>query len=220
MKKNKTNIIVNLIWMIAINLVKFVTTFYLLEEFGIFDKLLNYSSGLYVLIIALIIFGVFYVFDFISDLIHNLGHLIIGLDSGMVFKTFNIYGLQFYKDEDRLKIRNSGIIYDKPCLLKMRFKALHKYNSSDVANYYLGGIIFNTMVCILCVFLVVIYRNNFYILLIFMNLIYSNLNLIVSNLIPTALPNGKENDRKLLENYDNDKFYIKKCIIADTLNDL
>lgn len=220
MKKNKKNLYVNLIWMIAINLVKFCTTFYLLDEFNIFDNLLNYNSVVYVLIIALIIFGVFYIMDFFADLIHNIGHLLFGLDSNMEFKTFNIYGLQFYKKDDKLKIRNSGIISDKACLLKMRFKALHKYSNSEVVNYYLGGIILNTMICVLCSILVIIYRDNFYILLIFLNMLYSNFYLIVSNLIPTCLPNGRENDRKLLENYDNDKFYIKKCIIADTLNDL
>ena len=117
--------------------------------------------------IVLILFGLlFYIIYFISIILHEVGHLIFGLNAKLTFISFNILSFTFCIENNRLKIKKEAKIPGVLGYCNMTTEKTKKYNKNSIKLYYMGGIIFNIILVLISIVLI-IFTNNIYLILIY-----------------------------------------------------
>lgn len=160
------------------------------------------------LTIVLILFGLlFYIIYFISIILHEVGHLIFGLNAKLTFISFNILSFTFCIENNRLKIKKEAKIPGVLGYCNMTTEKNKKYNKNSIKLYYMGGIIFNIILVLISIALI-IFTNNKYLILIYILNIGNNVYLAINNTIPTITKSGNNTDALQIIYYLDDEEYI------------
>lgn len=158
--------------------------------------------------IVLILFGLlFYIIYFISIILHEVGHLIFGLNAKLTFISFNILSFTFCIENNRLKIKKEAKIPGVLGYCNMTTEKNKKYNKNSIKLYYMGGIIFNIILVLISIALI-IFTNNIYLILIYILNIGNNVYLAINNAIPTITKSGTNTDALQIIYYLDDEEYI------------
>lgn len=163
---------------------------------------------------AIIAFLMFLLVNYISIILHEIGHLLFGLKSRLEFISFNIKGLSFVKENKKIVVKRIPIPKDFGGYCNMRFQESVKYSSKDVISYFSGGIIVNVLLAIIFIIPLILVTNNYIKLLSLMFIIY-NLYLAIYNAVPYVNLLGVNTDMMHIVNYLHDNKYINKLQIID-----
>ena len=156
----------------------------LLGFFGmdIFDKLFGKVVTENPLIIPFIML-MFLLSFFLAPLIHESGHLVMGLLTGYEFVSFRIGSLTFVKENGKLVRKSFNIVgTGGQCILTYRI-------TDDPQNipyfwYHFGGVFFNFMTTLICIPVISILKNPF-VKIGFIMIAVISLILGIVNIIPT-----------------------------------
>ncbi len=187
--------------------------------FNHFDKVLTdemIDDGI-PLLFEFIIFLIFYaIVNYLSIILHELGHLIFGLKSKLQFIAFNIRGFSLVKKDNKIKIEKKPLIKNIGGYCNMRFLDSVKYTKKDFILYFMGGIIVNIMLAIIFSILLLI-SNNEYLDFLSLLFIINNVYLASYNSIPYCNLVGINTDMRHIINYLHDRDYIKKIGIVEKI---
>ncbi len=218
MPKELKNTILTIIVNFIYSVIFIVFLFYVSSQFG-FIEWLEYDSFNFLkhLIIFLTLFLLFhYIVNLISIILHEIGHLIFGLNAKLKFNSLSILNMYIYK-EDKLKIKfdNKLTFSGIKGYCDLSFDDNIKYNNNKIILYYLGGIIINFILVVLFLLIFVLSLNK-YIRIISLLFIVDNSYLILYNLIPFNKSGFNTDGMQIklyLENPDVIKTYSKLCKI-------
>lgn len=160
-------------------------------------------------IINLIGFAVFILISsIISLIIHESGHLLLGLNAGLTFMEFNILMFSIYLEGDKIKTKRVTQIAGIGGYCNLYIDEHSDYKPNKVSAYFLGGILMNFFITGICASLLFLINNIWmkYILIIFAVM---NFQLGVSNMIPQITLTGMESDMLKVINQRDDPNYIK-----------
>jgi len=156
---------------------------------------------------------------FFSCLWHELGHLIFGVRANLNFVSFNVLGIKFTKENNKLVLKKQKNFRGIGGYCELIAKVDEEYDQNKISEYFMGGIIFEFIAAIISLILLIIIKNSYlkYICIInIMILIYS----ILINLIPNVNSAGIITDMAHLLNNKKEKDYIKKISKIYEINNL
>ena len=155
---------------------------------------------------------IYYIVSLISIVLHELGHLIFGLNAKLKFNSLSILNINIYKkDKIKIKFDNKLIFTSVKGYCDLIYDDNIKYDNKKIILYYLGGIIINLILMIIFLLILTLCLNK-YIRIIALLFIVYNFYLIFYNLIPFN-KNGYNTDgmqiKLYLENPDVVKSYSR-----------
>lgn len=186
--------------------ISFAVIFFKINDQWMELALTNYILNLSVTILFMLMIIL------LSIIVHELGHLIFGINAKLKFIYFNVLGFTISKEKNRMifkKNMNSSLILGSCC---MKFDREIKYNEKKIILYFLGGIIFNFLLSIVTIFLFLISKS-FYLKNILIFCFCYNIYCCFNNLIPKVTQIGFYNDMMHIINYKTDKNYLQKMSI-------
>ena len=196
--KNKKENLMSILLMIIVSLLCFIG--------GTLSSRASASNNTSLLELSLefIIFIVIFNFHMI---IHEIGHLILGLLTGYEFVSFRIGSITVIRDNNKFKLKKFKIKgTGGQCLMMPKCES---YEDCNYVLYNLGGIMLNAIVSIISAILYFTLNSNKYINLILVMIIIIGITVIITNGIPLKI-GGVPNDGYNTLSISKDKF-MKYC---------
>lgn len=173
------------------------------------DETLNF--GLFKSLLFMII--ILIINTFISILLHEFGHFLMGKLSNYELLFFRIGPVAFVKTNGKIKLKKYQIKgTGGQCLMAPR----ESFNNFSYKLYFSGGIIINLLLCILSIIMTI--KTNSLLYVYFLNLLAINLIILITNAIPfkNYIPNDASTIKKMSENEDF-KFIVYLSLIVSKL---
>ena len=198
--------------LIIIDVIYFIGVMYLGYVFGesLPGALYDLEVDLFLFIFSLVILCfllLFYVLNFLSIILHEVGHLLFGLKAKLKFISFTIWNIAFTKNNDKLKIEKKTAIPGIGGYCVMITDNNIKYTKDSIMFYYLGGIMFNIILACLSLGGILLVDYKLVEVILWM-LFVINVYYALYNLVPAVNVSGNVSDTMHLFNYFDDDNYM------------
>lgn len=171
----------------------------IIPKFDVDSTMDSLISGI---LIPLLLFYLVYI---LTIILHELGHLIMGLCNNAIFEEFSFLFFSLYKENEKIQFRFKGLINGLGGYCSMNFPSNIKLK--EYKKFGLGGIIVNFILSLIGIILCLCSSNNI-LLLISLYITFINIGFGISNLLPFETTTGMDTDGMKIYRMNNEKNYI------------
>lgn len=187
-----------------------------INQFFDFDDtrfmIINVSSMILTMIFMYIILTIFVI-------IHELGHLVFGINAGLKFDSFCFLWFVIQKQENKIKLIMKPMISGVGGYCSLRIENAKHRDLNKIKLFYMGGVIFN-FISAFVFFVFSLFTQNIYIDTILWGCIITNLYLALNNILPTTVSSGLEIDMLHVNYCNSDPHYMNTLYIHQCATDL